>query len=107
MNDDFNTPIAVAVLFELAAEVNRGRKAADATLLRDLGATLGLLQQAPRAYLQTGAALSEERIAERIEARAEAKRARDFARADAIRDELAGLGIVLKDTAQGTTWVRG
>jgi cysteinyl-tRNA synthetase len=107
MNDDFNTPIAVAVLFELAAEVNRRRQPADAALLRDLGATLGLLQLAPRAYLQTGAALSEERIAERIEARAAAKRARDFVRADAIRDELAGLGIVLKDSAQGTTWVKG
>jgi cysteinyl-tRNA synthetase len=107
MNDDFNTPIAVSVLFELATEVNRSRKPADAALLKNLGATLGLLQQAPRAYLQTGAALSQERIAERIEARAAAKRARDFTRADAIRDELAGLGIVLKDSAQGTTWVKG
>jgi cysteinyl-tRNA synthetase len=107
MNDDFNTAIAVAVLFELAAEVNRNRKPADAALLRNLGATLGLLQLAPRAYLQTGAALSEERIAERIEARAAAKRVRDFVRADAIRDELAGLGIVLKDSALGTTWVKG
>ena len=107
MNDDFNTPIAVAVLFELAAEVNRSRKPADAALLKSLAGTLGLLQQSPRAFLQTGAALSEAQIAERIGARAEAKRARDFKRADAIRDELAGLGIVLKDSAQGTTWVKG
>jgi len=107
MNDDFNTPIAVSVLFELAAEVNRSRKPRDAALLKSLGATLGLLQQSPRAFLQTGAALSEAQIDERIGARAEAKRARKFAEADAIRDELARLGIVLKDTAQGTTWVKG
>jgi len=107
MNDDFNTPIAVSVLFELAAEINRSRKPADAALLKSLGATLGLLQQSPRAFLQTGAALSEAQIAERIGARAEAKRTRNFAAADAIRDELAKLGIVLKDTAQGTTWVKG
>ncbi|HEV7575576.1 MAG TPA: cysteine--tRNA ligase, partial [Caldimonas sp.] len=92
MNDDFNTPIAVSILFELAAEVNRGGKAGDAALLKGLGATLGLLQQPPRAFLQSGAALSEADIAERIAARAEAKRGRDFARADAIRAELAARG---------------
>jgi cysteinyl-tRNA synthetase len=107
MNDDFNTPIAVSILFELAAEVNRDRKASDAALLKGLGATLGVLQQAPRAFLQSGAALSEQDIAQRIAARAEAKLVRNFARADAIRDELAALGVVLKDSAQGTTWVKG
>ncbi len=106
MNDDFNTPIAVSVLFELAAEVNRNRKPSDAALLKGLAATLGHLLQVPRAFLQAGAGLSEEGIAERIAARAEAKRERDFARADAIRDELAALGVLLKDSAQGTTWVK-
>jgi len=107
MNDDFNTPIAVSILFELAAEVNRGRNSADAALLKGLGATLGILQQTPRAFLQSGATLSDDGIAQRIAARAEAKRARDFARADTIRDELAAHGIVLKDSAHGTTWVKG
>ncbi len=106
MNDDFNTPIAVAVLFELAGEVNRNRSPAQADLLKGLGATLGILQQSPRAFLQAGAGLDEASIAEKIAARALAKRERDFARADAIRDELAGHGVVLKDSAQGTTWIR-
>jgi cysteinyl-tRNA synthetase len=107
MNDDFNTPIAVSVLFELAGEVNRTRRPEDASLLRALGATLGVLQQSPRAFLQSGEGLDEASIAARIEARALAKRERDYARADAIRDELAAEGIVLKDSAAGTTWVRG
>jgi cysteinyl-tRNA synthetase len=107
MNDDFNTPIAVAVLFDLAGEVNRTRNVADASLLRALGATLGVLQQSPRAFLQAGSGIDEASIAARIEARAKAKLERDFARADAIRAELAVEGIVLKDSAQGTTWVRG
>ncbi len=107
MNDDFNTPIAVSVLFDLAGAVNRTASRVDAALLKALGATLGILQQAPRAFLQAGSGPDEARIAERIEARAMAKRDRDFARADAIRAELASEGVVLNDTAQGTSWARG
>ena len=106
MNDDFGTPEAVAILFELAGEVNRTRSAASAALLKGLAATLGLLTQPPRAYLQAGAAIDEALIAQRIAERAAAKKARDFARADAIRDELATHGIELMDSAQGTRWVR-
>jgi len=106
MDDDFNTPVAVAVLFELANELNRTRSAATAALLKSLGDTLGVLQQVPRAYLQGGSTLDEARIAERIAARAAAKAARDFVLADQIRKDLLAQGVVLQDSASGTTWVK-
>jgi len=106
MNDDFNTPIAVAILFDLASELNRGGKSADASLLKGLGATLGILQQAPRTYLQAGDGLDEASIVQLVDERRAAKAAGDYPRSDAIRKRLADEGIVLKDSAQGTTWVR-
>jgi cysteinyl-tRNA synthetase len=107
MDDDFNTPGAVAVLFELASEVNRRQSRDKALLLRGLGRTLGLLQQPPRRFLQAGASLDDAAIQQLIAERATAKAARDFAAADQIRQQLADQGVVLKDSGQGTTWVRG
>ncbi|HWP20167.1 MAG TPA: cysteine--tRNA ligase [Burkholderiaceae bacterium] len=106
MNDDFNTPEAIAVLFDLAGEVNRGKSAQTAGLLKVLAGTLGLLQGSPREFLQGGAGVDEAYIQSRIEARAQAKREKNYAEADRIREELAAKGIVLKDTPAGTTWVK-
>ena len=104
MNEDFNTPVALAVLFELANELNRSRSPQTAALLRSLGGTLGILQGSPRAYLQGG--LDATAIEAEIAARQAAKAAKNYAEADRIRKELAARGIELKDGPQGTTWVK-
>jgi cysteinyl-tRNA synthetase len=104
MNEDFNTPVALAVMFDLANELNRTRSPDTAALLRHLGGVLGVLQQVPSAYMQGG--LDATAIEAAIAARNAAKAAKNYAEADRIRKELAAQGVELKDGPQGTTWVK-
>ncbi|ABX35145.1 cysteinyl-tRNA synthetase [Delftia acidovorans SPH-1] len=105
MDEDFGTPEAVAVLFELAAEVNRSKSAETAGLLKALAGCLGLLQGDPQAFLQAGTSeMDAGAIEAQIAARAAAKAAKDWAEADRIRKALLEQGIVLKDSPAGTTW---
>jgi len=108
MDDDFGTPGAIAVLFELAGEINRGA-AARASQLRALGGVLGLMQRDARVFLQGEEApsgMTAARIEALIAERTAARKARNFARADAIRMELESAGVVLEDTPMATTWRR-
>jgi cysteinyl-tRNA synthetase len=116
MDDDFNTPRAIAFLHELAHEINRldknSRRALTlAAALRQCGAVLGLLQESPQVFLQSQAggvagALGNAEINGLIELRNQARRNRDFKEADRIRDQLIAGGVLLEDSPQGTVWRR-
>jgi cysteinyl-tRNA synthetase len=109
MNDDFNTPEAFAVLFDMANELNKTRDIALAAQLRALGGVLGILQRDAEDFFTAShseGGLSADAIEAQIVARAEAKKAKDYTGADAIRKALADAGIVLEDSPQGTSWKR-
>jgi cysteinyl-tRNA synthetase len=109
MDEDCGTPEAIAVLFDLASEINRSQDVHLAALLRALGGTLGLLQGDPVRFLQGGAdaqAIDEAAVAIQIAERSAAKAAKNFAEADRIRQALLAQGIALKDSVAGTTWER-
>ena len=116
MDDDFNTAGAISVLHSVAGALNQARRDGDdgrirelAAVLARLGRVLGLLQQDPEAFFQAGGPgdLSATQIEALIEARANARREKDFAEADRIRDELQEKGIILDDSREGTSWRRG
>ncbi|MDB9568070.1 cysteine--tRNA ligase [Providencia rettgeri] len=116
MNDDFNTPEAYSVLFDMVREVNRLKSedmsAANgmAAQLRELASVLGLLEQDPEVFLKGGAQTEDDAEVAKIEAliqqRLDARKNKDWAQADAARDELTAMGVVLEDGATGTTWRR-
>ena len=109
MDDDFNTPEAAAVLFDLANEVNRTQSAEAASQLKALAGVLGLLERDPQEFLQGAASeggLDDAAINAQIAARIAAKKSKNFAEADRIRKELLQADIVLEDTPQGTSWRR-
>jgi cysteinyl-tRNA synthetase len=110
MDEDFNTPEAVAVLFDLANASNRARSVKLARQLRALGGVLGLLGRESGAFLRAapsyGAGIDDQQIERLIAERNEARRAGNYPRADEIRNDLLGKGIVLEDGSHGTTWRR-
>lgn len=112
MDDDFNTPDAIAVLFDLASDINKSGSKENAGLLKTLGGLLGLLQQNPQEYLQNAIAtgpsdaLTPDDIELLIQQRIGARKEGRYSDADAIRKNLQQQGIILEDSAQGTTWRR-
>ena len=108
LDDDFNTPEAMSVLFDLASDLNRDHSVATASLLKSLAATLGFLNRVPSEFLQSsvGVALSADEIESMIQKRNEARMNKDYDLADELRDGLMDAGVILEDSSGTTTWRR-
>lgn len=105
MNDDFNTPEALSILFQLSHEINKTKSLKLAATLKHLASHLGLLQASAESFLQAGLAADDrEALSKLIEERIQARLKKDWARADEIRNILLAQGIELEDSAEGTTW---
>jgi cysteinyl-tRNA synthetase len=106
MCDDFNTPVALAVMFEMSTELNKNKSPALARQLRGLGAVLGVLGAEPALFLKGDAGADDAEIDALVAARTAAKKAKNFAESDRIRNDLQARGITLEDSAAGTSWRR-
>ena len=107
MNDDFNTPLAIGVLFEICNEININQSSILVSLLVQLANTLGLLKRSASDFLQAGTKLSVKEIEQLIKNRNEARANKDFSQADQIRNTLLSNGIILEDTNKATLWRKG
>ena len=105
MNDDFNTPVALSVLFQLSHEINKTKSPSLAATLKHLAGTLGILQEFPDSFLQSGLAVEGiDNINQLVEERFQARLRKEWARADEIRKMLLEQGVEVEDGAEGTTW---
>jgi len=110
MDDDFNTPIAISILFDLAHEIQRMREkdrahaSSLAALLKYLSGIIGILQRDPEMYFQSGTSLDVEKIQQLIASREQARAQKDWAKADKVRDELMSMNVAIEDGVKGTTW---
>lgn len=104
MNEDFSTPEAIAVLFDLSTEVNKTKSSELSGLMKSLAGCIGLLQMSPQKFLQNGAAVDASLVQSLIDDRLNAKLSKNYKEADRLRDQLLSMGVALKDNADGTTW---
>jgi len=104
MDDDFNTPLAISIIFEMVTELNKSQSEDVANMIKRLAATIGLINSNPIDFLQSDLVITPEEIEEYIKQRQIAKQNKDFNLADKIRDNLLAKGVILEDNKNGTIW---